>query len=336
MRFAIDAMGGDHAPKQIVLGAVQAARRWSAARLTLVGDPARIEAELASIGDRPANIDVEPATQVVGMEEHVKDAIRKKPDSSMQKAVNLVRDGKADGVISAGHTGVAVASSTLTLGTLPGIKRPGIAVPMPTESGFTTLIDVGANIYPKPEHLLQYAYMGAAYAKIMRSLDRTPTVGLLSIGEEEGKGNELVQRATELLSAAPFDFNGNVEGNDIFKGKSDVIVCEGFVGNTVLKACEGCAETVLRIAKAELGALLSAGGGGGIGADAAKSFLGKIRARLDYAQYGGAPLLGVNGLCIISHGRSEAVAIENAVRVAIELTQARLNEQIQKSLSSNS
>lgn len=333
MRFAVDAMGGDYAPKQIVLGAVHAARRWPDTRLVLVGDPARIEAELKEAGDRPANLDLEPATQVVGMEEHVKDAIRKKPDSSIQKAVNLVREGKADGVISAGHTGVMVATSTLTLGTLPGIKRPGIAVPMPTESGFTTLIDVGANIYPKPEHLLQYAYMGAAYARILRHLSQPPTVGLLSIGEEEGKGNELVQKATELLSKAPFPFKGNVEGNDIFRGKCDVIVCEGFVGNTVLKSCEGCAETVLKIAKAELGALLASGGAGGMGADAAKSFLGKIRARLDYAQYGGAPLLGVNGLTIIAHGRSEAVAIENAIRVAIELTEARLNEQILKSLT---
>ncbi len=326
MRFAVDAMGGDHAPKQVVLGTVQAARRWPSCGLTLVGDATRIEAELQAAGGRPANVDIEPASQVVGMDEHVKDAVRKKPDSSIQKAVNLVRAGKADGVISAGHTGVVVASSLLTLGTLAGIKRPGIAVPMPTEKGFTTLIDVGANIYCKPEHLLQYAHMGALYSRILRGVP-SATVGLLSIGEEEGKGNELVLRATELLSQAPFPFKGNVEGLDIFKGTVDVIVCEGFVGNTVLKACEGCAETFIRIAMAEMVGVLGTAGDG-----AAKQVFEKIRTRMDYAQYGGAPLLGVNGLTIIGHGRSEARAVENAVRVAIELTQARLNQQILQSL----
>lgn len=325
MRFAVDAMGGDQAPKQVVLGTVQAARKWSSCGLTLVGDPARIEEELQASGGKPANVDVVAASQVVGMDEHVKDAVRKKPDSSLQKAINLVREGKAGGVISAGNTGAAVAASTLTLGTLPAIRRAGIAVPMPTENGFTTLIDVGANIYCKPEHLVQYAHMGAMYARILRKIDK-PTVGLLSIGEEEGKGNELVIKTRELLSKIPFPFKGNVEGHDIFRGTVDVIVCEGFVGNTVLKSCEGCAETILRIAAAELAAL-----GGAAGA-AGKTLLGKIRARVDYAQYGGAPLLGINGLCIISHGRSDALAIENAIRVAIELTEADLNAQILKSL----
>lgn len=321
MKIAVDAMGGDYAPQEIVRGALQAAAEYGVA-VILVGDEALIKAELAG-NESCGMVDVVHATEVISMGEHPAVAVRRKRNSSIVRATRLVKEGEADAVVSAGSTGAAMASALLNMGRIKSIDRPAIAGVLPNEKGRTVLLDAGANVGCKPQHLLQFGIMGCQYAKKILGND-SPRVGLLSNGEEDSKGNETTQAAFLLLKSAGINFIGNVEGRDIFEGTVDVVVCDGFVGNIVLKAGEGMARMLLTMMKEEI----------------AKSWLAKmgtvmatpalicLQRRLDYAEYGGAPLLGVNGVSVICHGSSRAKAVKNAVRVAKESVEQRLVDAI--------
>ena len=317
-------MGGDNAPGEIVKGALSAAQRFPETIIILAGDTVVIEEEIAKTGPKPANIEISHATQVVGMSDSPVDAIKNKPDSSLIKSIKLVMKQEASAVISAGNTGALVAGSTLILGFLPSVKRPGIAIPIPTRTGISYLIDAGANINCNPLHLLQYAIMASIYCEKTRGISK-PKIGLLNIGSEDTKGNELVKETRELLEKSGLNFIGNIEGQNLFNGTCDVIVCEGFVGNVLLKTIEGLgdflkqllAKSIEQIGNKEIGAML----------------VGKLQSKTDYSEYGGALLLGLNGIVIKSHGRSNAKAIENAIKVAIESAQHNLNDEIIKYLN---
>jgi len=328
-RVALDVMGGDFAPRELVLGAVRAAAQLPDIELYLVGDPGQIQPLLNGQGARTeARIQVVPASQVVAMHEKPVEAIRKKPDSSVVKAVSMVVEGKVDSVISAGNTGAMVAACTLGLRPLDGVKRPGIAINIPTDEGICATIDVGANIQPRPLHLYQYAVMAVAYAEVILGIDN-PRVGLLNVGEEEGKGPELVREVHALLVQSGLNFVGNVEARDIHRGVCDVLVCDGFVGNVVLKLIEGVGEKLFRMVLEGIAS---------VSPEAAQTYAPVIRDianRVDYAQYGGAPLLGVDGIAIIGHGHSNATAVANAVRVADEFSRYHLNEIFVQRLTGN-
>ncbi len=328
MRISVDAMGGDYAPREIVAGAVAAARRYpDIQQLFLVGDENAIGHELEQAGPRPANIEVRHASEVVGMDEPPAVAIRRKKDSSISRAVDLVKAGEADAVFSAGSTGAAVAATTLKLRTLEGVQRPGIGVVIPTPVKPFVLIDAGATTDCEPELLLKFAVMGAVYAREILG-QAAPVVGLLSVGTEDSKGNETTKETFRLLDRlqeqASFHFKGNVEGHDLFEGELDVVVCDGFAGNVVLKTAESVAHTMGKWMKEEftrnpwrmLGALLL------------KPAFNSIKRKADPAMYGGAPLLGVNGICIIGHGVSNANAVCNGIRVARESVEHRVNHLI--------
>lgn len=328
MRIAVDAMGGDFAPKEIVEGAIKAARAYDC-EIFLVGDELAIKKELEKAKDyKSLNIKIVDAPEVIGMDEHPADAVRKKKNSSVVVATQLVKNGECEAVISAGSTGAAVASAQMVLGRLKGIKRPAIATPIPTKTGVTLLLDSGGNVDSKPIHLVQAAMMGSIYAREVYGI-KSPRVGLLNIGEEETKGNEQALLTYPLLQQAKsLNFVGNAEGRDIPAGSFDVVVCDGFVGNVILKFAEGLAKTILSIIKqainessifAKLGALML------------KPTLKKLGKKLDVSEYGGAPLLGVNGGCIISHGSSNSKAIMNAIRVANEFCRNDVLEHIKKS-----
>ncbi|MCL6636253.1 MAG: phosphate acyltransferase PlsX [Peptococcaceae bacterium] len=325
MRIAVDAMGGDYAPGEIVKGALQAALEYKLA-IILVGDEARVWAELGG-NDAGGLVSVVHAPEVVEMGEHPAVAVRRKKNSSIVRATRLVKEGEADALVSAGSTGAAMASALLGLGRIRGIGRPAIAGLLPSEKGFTVLLDVGANVDCKPHHLLQFGIMGYLYAKKIRGIGN-PRVGLLSNGEEETKGNETTLAAFPLLKKAGINFIGNVEGRDIFRGTVDVVVCDGFVGNIVLKAGEGMAGALFRMMKEEITRNWLAK----VGTVMVEPALKGIQRRLDYAEYGGAPLLGVNGVSIICHGSSTAKAVKNAVRVAMESVENRLVEAIRDSM----
>lgn len=313
-RIAIDAMGGDHAPAELVKGALSALKRDPTLSLVLVGDASRLRAELAQHGGPDVPIDIVHASETIGMDEAAQ-AVRKKKDASINVAMGLVKRGEAQAVVALGSTGAAMSAALLGLGRIKGIERPAIGVVLPTLKGPCLLIDVGANADCKPLYLQQFAIMGQVYARKVFKVDK-PRIGLLNIGEEPGKGNELAQAAHAILAETPdLGFIGNVEGRDMTRGHADVVVTDGFVGNVVLKSAEGFAElfeTLLREnimaggLKAKLGAWLMRG--------ALKSF----KRRVDPAEYGGALLLGVNGVCIIGHGSSRAYAVDNAIRVAKE------------------
>jgi glycerol-3-phosphate acyltransferase PlsX len=314
VRVAVDAMGGDHAPDAIVRGSLLALERLPSVAVDLVGDEARVRAALDAAGGREGpRLAVVHASQVLGMDEHV-GALRTKTDTSVARAVGLVREGRAGAIFSAGNTGGVVAAATMGLERVKGIKRPGIAAPFPTRKGPCLVIDVGANIYCKPVHLLHYAHMAAAYARAAFGV-AVPRVGLLNIGEEEGKGTGLVQETTALLRGSGLHFVGNVEGHLIFQGVADVVVCEGFVGNVVLKTTEGLAEAILAIV---MGAAKQAIAADPAAARTLESVLGGLRTRMDYASYGGAPLLGFEGTVLIGHGRSSPEAVANAIKVAVD------------------
>ncbi len=323
MRIAVDAMGGDKAPHEIVKGAVLAARQFHDSEILLVGDEKAIQRELDSCGAIPKNVTTHHATQVVGMDDPATYSIRQKANSSITRSVELVAKGDAVAVVSAGHTGATVAASTLHLRTLKGVRRPGIATPFPTRSGVCLLIDVGANIACKPMHLFQYGVMSAIYSKCILGL-KAPRVGLLNIGEEDAKGNDLAKETFALLSRSSLNFVGNIEGREIFDGKADVVICEGFVGNVMLKFAEGLATGLLSTIKAE--AMKSFWSK--LGLFLCKPAIAPLKAKMDFAEYGGAPLLGVNGVCIICHGRSDSRAIFNAIRVALQLSKNKVNEHI--------
>ena len=314
MRIAVDAMGGDHAPHEIVKGAVEAARRLQGLeRLFLVGQEEVVRAELARYGNVPSALEVRHAGEVIAMNEAPAQAVRRKRDSSMCRAMDMLRDGEVDAVVSAGNTGALVAAATLKLRTLEGVERPAIAAVMPTRKKPFVLVDVGANPDCSPHRLVQFAVMGQIYSREILG-QATPVVGLLSVGGEENKGNELTREAFQLLKATSMNFRGNVEGHDLFSGEVDVVVCDGFVGNAVLKTSESLARVIGQWMKEEfkrnpmriLGAILLRGA------------LKAMKGKMDPDVYGGAPLLGVNGVCIKTHGSSKSHAVYHAVRVAGE------------------
>ena len=326
MKIAVDAMGGDHGPAVVVEGAVAAVREFGSS-VILVGDREAIEHEVRRLGVQSLGLEIRHASEIVGMAESPSLALRRKRDSSLRVAAELVRDGKAAAFISAGNTGAAMAISMFVIGVLRGIDRPAIAAVLPSLRGFTVLIDAGANITPKPWHLFQFAIMGHVYARDILGLER-PRVGLLSVGEEEGKGNDLTREAYDLLKESRLNFIGNIEGRDIYNGNCDVIVTDGFTGNVSLKISESLAEMVGAMIKEELTRDVRSK----LGAALSVPAFARFKKRVDYTEMGGAPLLGIDGAAIICHGASPVKAIKNAVRVAAEWAKAGLNEHIKAAL----
>lgn len=309
--IAIDAMGGDHAPSRIVDGAVAAARHLDV-RLALVGRRGVLEPRLAAHGDWPAlGIEIVEAPEVVEMSDAPAAALRRKPEASIRVAAEFVASGRAGALFSAGNTGATVLAAHAAFGMLPGAGRPALAPVIPTRGTPAVLLDAGANVEAKPQHLLQFAVMGAAYARLALGVDE-PRVGLLSIGEEATKGNELTREAHRLLAASPVRFIGNVEGREVYSGVADVVVCDGFTGNVVLKTGEGLVDAVEALLGDELRSTFSSQ----VGYLLARRAFRRFRRRVDYSEFGGAPLLGVGGLTIVGHGRSSAKAVRNAVTMA--------------------
>jgi len=338
--IALDAMGSDRAPKPEIEGAIQAARQYGV-RVLLVGPETLVRAEL----DRHSaaarlSIEVVHASEFITMEDKV-EAIRAKRDSSMRVGLRMVREGQAAGFVTAGNTGAAMATAKVVLGAVPGVDRPALAAVFPTAPGNPAmLLDVGANVDCTPQNLEQFAVIGDIYFRAMfgkatfgnmygKRPGTGPRVGLLSIGEEEGKGNELTREAFLLLKQLPLNFVGNVEGRDLFNGKVDVIVADGFVGNVALKISEGVSNLVRTALKESLKATITRQ----VGALLSRSAFIDFKKRLDHTEYGGAPLLGVKGACIITHGSSNANAIKNAVRVAAEFSERGINEKIERGLA---
>lgn len=305
-------MGGDEAPATIVDGALVAARHLQVG-LLLVGDRGAIARELARHpGVASLDIEILDTPDYIEMAEQASAALRRKPRASIKLVAEAVRDGRASAFFSAGHTGATVMSAVGTFGRLPGIDRPALATIIPTRNNPAVLLDSGASVECRPQHLVQFAVMGSAYSRVAFGCAR-PRVGLLSVGEEEGKGNELTRDAHQLLKSAPVNFVGNVEGRHVYAGDVDVIVCDGFTGNVTLKISEGLVETVEALLHAELQSTFGSQIGYLLSAQAFRRF----RKRLDYSEYGGAPLLGINGLCIVGHGRSSPKAVRNAVTMAV-------------------
>lgn len=328
MRIALDAMGGDFAPAPIVHGAIQAAQKDPEMHVVLVGDTAQIEPLLAPAGDVRSRLEILHASQVITMDDSAALAFRKKPDNSISRCWQLLQQKKVDAIVGAGHTGAMVAGGFMTRLFLKGVKRPGIATLMPTAQGLTVILDVGANVHPKPEHLYQYGVMGSIYAKHILQRDK-PKIGLLNIGSEEDKGNELAKETQDLFRNGPLkdQFIGNIEGRDIHKGVCEVIVTEGFVGNVVLKVCEGVFEFIMKVVGKEVLTTLKSE------VQLGQLALQNILKRYDHNELGGAPLLGVDGICIICHGSSKERAIENALHLAAKHARTRINELIVKELA---
>lgn len=328
LTIAIDAMGGDHAPKSEVEGAIQAAREQFA-RVILVGQEPVLRAEMRKHPQAAGlPIEIHHASEFITMEDSAAKAVRTKKDSSIRVACRLVRDGIAQGVVSAGNTGAVMATAKMVFGMARGVDRPALAMALPTGTGSpVVVVDVGANVDCTPEMLAQFAVMGEIYSRLIFHTSR-PRVGLLSIGEEEHKGNELTRAVSPLLRGLPINYLGNVEGRDIFTGMADVIICDGFVGNVVLKVSECLVDVFKIMLKESLQANLTRQIGAALSAGAFAEF----KKKLDYSEYGGAPLLGLKGVSIICHGRSNANAIKNAVRVAAEFSQGRVSEKIEAEL----
>ncbi len=311
MIIALDAMGGDYAPATTVEGAIEAVTDYKEISVILVGDEKQIKAELDKKNVSGLPITIKHASEVVEMSDAPLAALRRKKDSSIRVAIDAVKAGEADAILSAGNSGVVMTTAIYVLGKLPGVERPSIATIMPGLKHHFVLLDVGANVDCKPSHLYQFAIMGEAYAKYILNIER-PKIGLLSIGEEDAKGNELTKEAFKLIKNSHINFMGNIEGQDIYAGEADVVVCDGFVGNITLKVSEGLAKTITRMLKKEIIDSASAKLGGLFFKSAFKNF----KRKTDYSEYGGAPLLGITKPCIISHGRSSAKAIKNAIKVA--------------------
>jgi glycerol-3-phosphate acyltransferase PlsX len=332
MRIAIDIMGGDNAPTSNIRGAQLAHNDFpDITTLVLVGDSDIIKQELkkASMRLDDPRIEIVHASQTVNMDDPSSAALRKKKDSSITVAAQLLKDRRADALVSAGHTGAAVAATVVKTRTLEGIDRPGIAAVMPTpEDGQFMVLDVGATVDAKPIHLAQYAILGEAYSHYILKV-KNPRVGVMSVGGEDGKGNELTKQAFKLLKQMPINFVGNIEGHDLFTNNIDVVVCDGFVGNVMLKSCENIAKAISKILRTRMrktpmrmaGALLS------------KNAFRELKELVDHEEYGGAPLLGIDGNCIIAHGSSSPKAIRNAVRVAAEMVQNKVNQHIISKIS---
>jgi len=326
--IALDAMGGDHAPRAEVEGAILAARELGV-RVTLVGVEGTVRQELNRHRHRSLPIEIVNATDVITMSDSPSQAFRRKKDSSLHVAAKLVRDGKADALVSAGNTGAAMTVARFILGTLPSVDRPALAAAFPNmKEKVTVILDVGANVDSKPAQIEQFAVMGEIYYRAIWGVKK-PRVALLSIGEEEMKGNELTREASARLKQTSLNFVGNVEGRDVFRGDVDVIVCDGFTGNIALKISEGLVEHIGGMLKKAIKSSLTSQ----LGYALSKRAFDDFRKRTDYSEYGGAPLLGVRGITIIGHGRSNPNAIKNASRVANELCRSRVNEKIEQELS---
>jgi glycerol-3-phosphate acyltransferase PlsX len=322
--IALDAMGSDKSPEPELRGAILACRQFPV-RVHLIGPQDTLRRSLHTFldGER-LPIEIVHASEHIGMDEKAAHAVRAKKDSSMRVGLKLVRDKKVSGFVTAGNTGAAMATAKMVLGALPGVDRPALAIVVPTLSGSPSiLLDVGANVDCKPQNLEQFAVMGELYARSVLKISR-PRVGILSVGEEEGKGNDLTRETYALLKQLPINFIGNVEGRDIYNGNCDVIVCDGFVGNVALKTSEGLTRLVREMLKASLTTTVTAQ----VGALLSRKAFNAFKRRLDPSEYGGAPLLGVRGVCIIGHGSSNDRAIMNGIRVTAEFAQAGINERI--------
>ena len=329
MKIALDAMGGDFGPPNLVGGAVLALRAYPQIdKLFLVGDTPQIEAELTKHQSNARRIEIVHSPQVVAMTDGAVDSVRRKKDSSVSRAVDLVKKGEAAAIVSAGHTGAAVAATTIKLRTLPGIDRPGIAAIMPSETNIFCLIDAGANSDARAEHLMQYAIMGSVYSRHVLGY-KSPSVGLMSIGEEDAKGSDLTKEVFKMLKRSALNFRGNIEGHDLFGDPVEVVVCDGFVGNVILKTCESVATAIMKWLKHELMRSKVRMAGAFLAQQAFKA----IKKKTNYEEYGGMPLLGVNGICIIAHGASTALAIKNALRVAAESIEQQVNPHIVEEVS---
>jgi len=328
IRIALDAMGGDHAPDEIVKGALLAVEEYPAVEILLVGREEVLREKLG--GSVPPRIELVDAREIVDMTDNALAPLRRKRNSSVRVAANLVAEGRANVMVSAGHTGAAMTSAYKVLGTIEGVSRPALAAILPsaTASGLVIILDVGANVDSKPSHLREFAVMGHFYAQMLLGVD-SPRVGLMSIGEEEGKGNELTRETFRVLKETGLNFMGNAEGRDVFNGNADVIVCDGFIGNVVLKASESLGELVNKWLRSEV----TRTPGRKIGALILRGAFGDMKKKMDYDEYGGAPLLGVNGGCIICHGRSNAKAIKNAIRVGRDFALNRLDARIREKIS---
>ena len=314
MRIAVDAMGGDFAPHQVVLGAGQAATEYGI-DISLVGLPSSVQPLL----DSHPRLRLVPCSQVIAMDEHPAQAVRSKPDSSISVCARMCKEGRADGWISAGNSGAVMAAALLIQGRIRGVDRPALGSIVPTKDGFAYFIDVGANVDSKPEYMVQFAMMGAVYAREM--LGRAdPRVGLLSNGEEEGKGDERVKETTRLLKGTLPGFVGNIEPKDIYGARADVIVADGFVGNVAIKMAEATADFLFRSLRDEIPKTMR----GKLGGMLIRPGVRQLRARIDWREFGGAPLLGIDGVAVVAHGRSDARAIKNAVRVTRDAVQNQL------------
>ena len=322
-------MGGDHAPAAIVEGAVEALRAYDSdiQKLFLVGDEDIVKRELDRLTYTHGKIEIVHSSEVVTMHDSAVKSVRQKKDSSISVATDLVKRGDADAVVSAGNTGAAVAAATIKWRNIPGVERAGIASSLPNEHGPCNIMDAGANVDAKPSHLLGYAIMGSVYARHVQGKEN-PVVGLMSVGEEDSKGTDFTREVFELLKATDLNFCGNVEGHDLFESKIDVVVCDGFVGNVILKSCEATAKAMFKWLKQELTASPVRKLGAYIAQDAFKA----VKERGNYETYGGSPLLGVNGVCIISHGSSSPRAVRNAIRVALETVKHQVNPHIEKEM----
>ena len=327
LKIVVDAMGGDHAPAAIVAGVVEAVKEFDVT-IALIGIQEQVERELAKYQYPKERIELLHAPEVVEMYEPATTSIRRKRNSSISLGINLLKERSFDPFISAGNTGAVVAAATVNLGMIPSVERPGIGLVIPTLRNFAFIIDVGANTDPKPQHLLKYSVMATVYAREVLDVEN-PSVGLLNIGEEELKGTDFVKEAHKFISERLPNFQGNIEGNEIFSGKCDCIVCDGFVGNIVLKVSEGLSESAGTLIKREvrkspmatLGALLM------------QPQLKEVKRLVDYSEYGGAPLLGVNGIVMISHGRSSPKAIKNAIRAAMREVDHNILAKLTKELN---
>ena len=329
--IAVDAMGGDLGPSVVVPGAIEAARQ-TGAKILLVGNEATLDGELNRLSPSGVDLEIVHAPEVAGMDEKPSDILRRKKNASIQVACRLVRDGAAQGVVSAGHSGASVACGMFIMGRIPGVERPALASLLPTEKEPVVLLDVGATVDCKPYNIFQFGLMGDAFARDILNKE-SPRVGLLSIGEEEGKGNSQVKEAHELFKMAQnLNFSGNIEGRDLFTGEMDVAVCDGFVGNVALKLSEGLGLSLSRVLKREL---LNSGFLPKLGSLLAKSAFRRFAKVVDYAEYGGAPLLGLQNISIVCHGRSNAKAICNATRMATLFVEKETNKRLMETICAN-
>ena len=329
--IAVDAMGGDLGPSVVVPGAIEAARQ-TGAKILLVGNEATLDGELYRLSPSGVDLEIVHAPEVAGMDEKPSDILRRKKNASIQVACRLVRDGAAQGVVSAGHSGASVACGMFIMGRIPGVERPALASLLPTEKEPVVLLDVGATVDCKPYNIFQFGLMGDAFARDILNKE-SPRVGLLSIGEEEGKGNSQVKEAYELFKMAQnLNFSGNIEGRDLFTGEMDVAVCDGFVGNVALKLSEGLGLSLSRVLKREL---LNSGFLPKLGSLLAKSAFRRFAKVVDYAEYGGAPLLGLQNISIVCHGRSNAKAICNATRMATLFVEKETNKRLMETICAN-